>query len=114
MINDEIKVALQPLNVPVVADIYNGQENIFVTFNVNTVPIYHGDNHPRFIKSLIQIHLFAPLRQDVIALRDNIVTLLFKADFTWPTETNNTDDTGQHYVYECESIEVPNYGDPDS
>lgn len=112
-INQLIIGALSPLNIPVVPDVYTGQEKEYITFNYSTMGDDLADDAPRHERYLVQVHYFCPLKQNSIATRRRIKQRLFAEDFTWPDENPGTEETGsgysnqaaetaQHYIYECE------------
>ena len=77
----------------------------YCTFNYTELPDGLGDNCAALTRALVQVHYFAPLRESTIktrhALRDAIAAV---DDFTLPSIENATDETGQHYVLECDAV----------
>ena len=51
------------------------------------------------------VHLFAPLDVDCVERVEETKQALFRAGFTWPRCVDATDQDGQHYVLECETVE---------
>lgn len=107
-INERIITALSTLGYPVVPDRYAGEEPVYLTFNYGRQGGLFADDTPQFDICLVQVHLFAPYGENVVALRGDIRRRLFAAGFTWPEETDagtgdeTEDPEGQHIVFECE------------
>ena len=104
-VNERIIAALKPEGFPVKPDLYDGQEDIFYTFNFDTRGELFADDAPQCEVCLIQVHLTCPRRFDSVELRRRTVKRLFQAGFTYPEVTNASDKDAQHYVFECEWIE---------
>lgn len=58
-INATLTAALRPVG-PVHADTYEGPEEVYLTFNYNSIPTDYGDDEPSHERFLVQAHLFAP------------------------------------------------------
>lgn len=48
---------------------------------------------------------------NTVETRKAVKRALFAAGFGWPSMTDASDKLGQHYVFECESVEVDLYED---
>lgn len=101
-INNIIKAAVEPIVPVCVPDLYKGEEPVYCTFHYTEYPDGFSDDAPHRTKYDVQVHLFLPLGQNPIALRDRIKRALFAADFTWPSILNMTDHDYQHHVFECQ------------
>ncbi len=66
----------------------------------------YGDDEPGCEHWLVSVHLFAPLSENCIQRRKETKQALFDAGFTWPQFTDATDQDGQHFVFECETIDT--------
>lgn len=83
----------------------------YFVFNYTTFPDIFADDAPHYEKYLIQVHYFCPLSDSTVSIRNRIKRALFEADFTWPEETTvrkqsqTGDSGGQHYCFECETVE---------
>lgn len=90
----------------------DARQSRYFVFNYSTFPDTFADDLPCYEKYLIQVHYFCPIADSTVNIRRWIKRALFEADFTWPDETavrkqNQTGDSGgQHYCFECETLEV--------
>lgn len=103
---DELIIkTISPIVRPVVPDIYTGESGSYCTFNYTELPDGLGDNCAALTRALVQVHYFAPLRESTVktrhALRDAITAV---DEFTLPSIENATDETGQHYVLEFDTV----------
>ena len=89
---------------PTEADAYQGNSAIYIIFWYSTIPVDYGDDFPSHEKHLVQVHLFAPLGENILEKRKEIKTALYDAGGTWPSYTNTSDKEGQHHVFECEFV----------
>lgn len=103
-LNQILLTALASLGLPCVPDHYTGTESVYLTFNYSLLPTAHSDDAPKFWTALIQVHLFAPIGKNVLALRTKIPTLLVRADLAWPTVEDAGDERFQHFVFETEAL----------
>lgn len=104
-VNERILAALHALGPPVVPGRYTGTERIYLTFNYDRLPLHYADNRPAFRRILAQVHLFCPLDENSVALRDKTMEALARADFVGLEEVDATGDDAQHFIYECETTE---------
>lgn len=105
MINKSIMDALKPICPNVYPDVYTGKETEYIVFTYDIRPMNHGDNRPFNITYDCRVHYLCPLKKDAIQTRIAIMEALFNMDdefVTYPSETNATDEEGQHFVYEFE------------
>lgn len=102
-INQTLKAALSAI-APAEADVYEGKNAIYITFNYDTIPANYGDDEPEHERVLVQAHLYAPLGFDTVKKRRGIKKALASAGMTWPTCINASDKDGQHIVFECEAV----------
>lgn len=115
-VNQLILDTLASLGIPVVPDRYTGEESRYCVFNYNTAPADYGDDDPKHERYLIQVHLFAPIGENILEIRRKVKRLLHGAGLTWPVEENATEtyettgEGGQHYIFECEYVEGIAYG----
>ncbi len=104
-IESRIKTALASFGYPTYPNIYTGSEPNYFTFNHNTFGADYGENKPQHEIALIQVHLICPNDFDSVATRKTIKKKLFEAGFGYPEMTDASDDTGQHWVFECQAAE---------
>lgn len=110
-INERIKEALSVLEIPVVPKVFQGDDERYIVFNYNTIPVDFADDGPEHERYLIQVHLFCPLGANSLSEMRKIKEALFEAGMTWPDVTDVSDKNGQHLVFECEIAEGTSYGE---
>lgn len=103
-INEQIRAAVLPVVPVCVPDLYAGEEDVYCTFSYSELPAAIGDDEPHAVRHLIQLHLHLPLSSNALALKRSVRRALLDADFSAPTVTSATDETGQHYIFEFEGI----------
>ena len=97
--------------LPIEADVYKGDANIYLVFNYTELPADFGDDDAEHYRYLVQLHLYAPHGTNTVSRRREIVSRLVRAGFTRPSTTPASDVASQHYVFECEDAEgVFDYG----
>ncbi len=99
---DEIIVTMFSDLAPVMADVYTGDEFVYITFNYSEIPTFAANDLPMSVIANTQIHLFAPINQNIFDMRKEIKKRLANSDFTYPTVENATNEDNQHYVFECQ------------
>ena len=105
-VNEALKNAIQPIVTICVPDQYTGDSDEYCTFNYTEIPDEFGDDQPWLTRYAVQLHWYLPAGVNPIARKRSIRRALIAADFTAPTITPTHDDDGQHYVFECEYVEV--------
>lgn len=110
-INERLIEALSMLGIPVTFREFQGDEDRYIVFDYNTIPIDFADDEPDHEKYLIQVHLFCPLGTNSISDTRKIKEALFEAGMTWPEMTDASDKDSQHLVFECENAEGIDYGE---
>lgn len=109
-LNERLMDALMPV-LPTMPGTYTGSHDTYLAFNYDTTGMEYGDNQPAVERALIQVHLVAPMTANTVETRKAVKRALFAAGFGWPSMTDASDKLGQHYVFECESVEVDLYAD---
>lgn len=106
MIDDKIKSAVKPLVAVCVPDLYTGDAPEYCTYNYNEIPTAFGDNAPRAVRYLVQVHWFVPLKKRPHPKKKQLRRALGAIPLTtWPTIVNASDELGQHYVYEFVAVD---------
>lgn len=77
----------------------------YYTFSCESFGDDYGDDEPGCERCLVSVHLFAPLGESCLEQVRKTKGALFRAGFTWPRCTDATDQDGQHYVLECETVD---------
>lgn len=98
-----LKDALDPL-LPgrAVPDRYTGPETEYIVWNYYRLGAVYAEGKPHAARYLIQVHYYLPNRQNPNEMRLLIARALADAGCTWPDETPANEESGQHYVLECE------------
>lgn len=102
-VDAQIKSALEAFGDPIENAIFHGKEERYYVFNYSTVGADYADDGPGHERYLIQVHLFAPLRENITQRIKQTKRALFDAGFTWPELVNASDEEGRHIVFECET-----------
>ena len=118
-LEERIREAVMPIVPEFAADMYTGDADSYCVLNATEMPEGFGDDRPRAIRYLAQLHWYFPLRSDPRdvkrqiplrtdprsnkrALREAIGGL---RGCTWPTVTDATDQTGGHLVLEFQAVD---------
>lgn len=105
-ISERIKAAVTPIVPEFASDVYTGDADSYCVFNATEMPYGFGDNRPRAIRYLAQLHWYFPMRTDPRdtkrALRAAVGSL---RGCTWPTVTDARDLSGGHLVFEFEAVD---------
>lgn len=104
-VDEKLRNALLSFGDPVENAVYLGKEKRYYVFNYSTLGADFGDDSPGHERYLVQVHLFAPLWENVTKRVRDTKRVLYKAGFTWPDTENVSDETGRHIVFECETAE---------
>lgn len=105
-VGSKLKTALTATGLPMEQDLYAGTAATYLTFNYWTIPIWSEDDAPKYEAVYLQVHLFAPLTQNLTTLEAQIKTLLFAGGYAYPGVTNLTDEHGRHVVFDTEYREA--------
>lgn len=77
----------------------------YCTFNFPLYADALGDDAAHLQRALVQVHYLAPLKVNTVATRRALWQALAAVDeFTAPDIENASDQTGQHYVFEFETV----------
>lgn len=101
-IDQRIKEALTPIIPEVQPDIYTGDAVEYIVWNYNLGPVLFADSTPDAARYFVQVHMYLPSGVNPIQKRIDICRAMHTAGFTYPSVTNASDKSGQHYVFECE------------
>ena len=104
-VDELLRKTLLTFGDPVENAVYHGSAKRYYTFNYSTVGDDFADDAPGHERYLTQVHLFAPLSENITARIKATKEALFAAGFTWPETFNASDGDGRHIVFECETAE---------
>lgn len=96
---------------------YNGEDDTYLTINMDAIPDMFCDDAPDADVWLVQLHLFAPFSRDTTRIRRQLRKAIFEAGFTYPDMTDasltirSTDGTEQHIIFEFEGATGVNEDD---
>ncbi len=101
-VNELIRAAVLPI-VPICEpDQYRGAEREYTTFNYTELAGLVGDDDIEAVVYLVQLHWFIPRGINPLSKKRRLRAALIDAGFTAPEIINDTDEDGQHYVFECQ------------
>ena len=110
-VDTTLKNVLTPFKLPLARDVYQGEEKKYIVYNYSTVPMDFGDDEPERERYLIQVHIYATLKENINALVRAMKKALFAADFSFPESIPASTANEQHIVLETEAVvEIP-YGE---
>ena len=105
-LEERIRETVTPIVPEFAADVYTGDADSYCVLNATEMPEGFGDDRPRAIRYLAQLHWYFPLRTDPRstkrALRAAVGGL---QGCTWPTVTDAGDLTGGHLVFEFQAVD---------
>lgn len=102
--DDKIRQALLPFGDPVENAVNHQRKRRYYVFNYTTLGADFADDEPNHERYLIQVHLFAPLSEDLTERILQTKKALRDADFGWPSTVNASDETVRHIVFEVEAV----------
>lgn len=110
-----VKAALDAFKIPAEKSVLDAASKkrppLYYTFSCGSVGDDFGDDAPGCERCPVQVHLFAPLNHNCIRQVKKTKQVLFAAGFTWPSVIDATDQDGQHYVFECETVDIDSDGE---
>lgn len=104
-VDARIKAALDVFGDPVENALYSSESDRYYVFNYTTAGAIYADDDPSAETYFIQVHLFAPLDENIAERIKQTKKVLNNAGFTWPRTTNASDEESRHIVFECEYVE---------
>ena len=81
---------------------YIGTSPTYFVFLVNSVPTYFTDDEVMYVINNVDLHFYCPITMNTTELRKNVKKALQSAGFTYPIETDVSDERSQHFLYEFE------------
>lgn len=101
-VQSDIWAALAFTGLPYSDNIHTGDNPAYLVLTLNAIPDDYADDAPQHEKNLVMLHLYCPHTQNTTTLRKSIKLALQSAGFTYPTETDASDELKQHIVFECQ------------
>jgi hypothetical protein len=106
---EKIKAAIEPFGLPSAPGIYNGNKDDgwFVYNYADDYGAAYADDAPTQVIVSIQLHLYLPINQNFIALKNKIRKALVNQGFSFAQISVYTDedDAWRHIVFECDTFE---------
>lgn len=105
---EKIISAIEPFGFPHAPDVYRGKTPRWFTYNyADDYGTDFSDDNPGAVIVSIQVHLFLPINDDFINLKNKVRRSLFRQGFTFPEITVMTEDDEKlrHIIFECDIIE---------
>ena len=103
-VDEALKAALDPLEIPYSPNLYTGDATEYITTNFQIIPEVYAERAPRAARYLVQVHYCLPNGRNPNATIGTISRALWEQGFTWPSVENASDESGLHYVLECEYV----------
>lgn len=103
--------ALAFTGIPVSRIRYDGEEETYFVFLLDSYPADFANDQPQHELTEVELHLFAPFSLNTRALRKQVRKALTDAGFTHPIvrdfsqAARKSDGAGQHVLFECEIAE---------
>lgn len=105
---EKIITAIEPFGFPYAPDIYREKEPRWFTYNyADDYGATFADDCPESVIASVQVHLFLPIDDDFIELKNEVRRALFRQGFTFPEISIMTEDNEKlrHIVFECDMEE---------
>ena len=104
-IDETLKSTLSQFVPELAPNQYTGDAVEYIVWNYNLVPVIFADSTPDAARYFVQVHMYLPSGVNPIQKRIDICRAMHTAGFTYPSVTNASDKSGQHYVFECEILD---------
>lgn len=105
-LEERIRTAVTPIVPEFAADVYTGDADSYCVFNATEMPEGFGDDRPRAIRYLAQLHWYFPLRTDPRATKRALRSAIGGLQgCTTPSVVPATDQDGGHLVFEFQAVD---------
>lgn len=104
-VESRIVNALKAFGDPVENGPHTGTDERYYCFYLSRIGTLYCDDDPEAEKAMIQIHLFAPLTENVSKRIRETQRALRDSGFLWPVVTDASDRDGRHIVFETQWLE---------
>lgn len=105
-VEQRIVAALSPLGLPVSQGEYLGDRCKYLCYYVSRFGTNWSDDGPGAEACRVQVHLFAPVSENINNLVRLAQNALYAADFGWPEAVDATDKDGRHIILETTWLEA--------
>lgn len=113
-LNQDIIAMMRGLGFPqadIVPSLYLGESSEYIVFNYDVRPISWGDDTAGDVDFFIQIHYICQWAKNTYSKRADIRRAIEETFGDYPSETDASDGTAQHYVFEFDIVEDAHYGE---
>lgn len=105
-LEERIREAVTPIVTEFAADVYTGDSDSYCVLNATEMPDSFGNNRPRAIRYLMQLHWYFPMRTDPMSTKRALRAAIGGLSVcTWPTVTDAGDLDGGHLVFEFQTVD---------
>lgn len=105
-LEERIWQAVTPIVPEFAMNVYTGGSRSYCVLNTTEIPEGFGDNRPRAIRHLAQLHWYFPLRTDPRDTKEKLRAAIGTLQgCTWPTVEDAGDREGGHLVFEFDAVE---------
>ena len=105
-LEERIREAVTPIVPEFAADVYTGDADSYCVLNATEMPEGFGDDRPRAIRYLAQLHWYSPLRTDPRATKRALRAAIGGLQgCTTPSVVPATDQDGGHLVFEFQAVD---------
>lgn len=104
-VESRIVRALEVFGDPVENAVHTSDEERYYVFYVSRFGTLYADDEPNAEAVNVQIHLFAPLAENIVGYIKDTKKALRDAGFLWPKAIDASDQDGRHIVFETEWVE---------
>ena len=105
-LEERIREAVTPIVTEFAADVYTGDSDSYCVLNATEMPDSFGNNRPRAIRYLVQLHWYFPMRTDPRSTKRALRAAIGGLSVcTWPTVTDAGDLDGGHLVFEFQTVD---------
>lgn len=105
-VEERIVAALSPIGLPVSQGEYLGDRCKYLCYYVSRSGTNWANDGPGAEVCRVQVHLFAPVSENINNLVRLAQNALYEADFGWPEAVDATDKDGRHIILETTWLEA--------
>ena len=106
---EKIINAIKQFDLPYAPDIYTGtnSDGWFVYNYADDYGANYADDAPTTTIATVQVHLYLPMKQNFIKIKNAVRKALFEQGFSYAdiTVLTDVDEKYRHIVFECDTFE---------